>query len=223
MPHSIHTKRLNPQRARLLNAAALVSVVTLAVAGCGSSSAPTVAHLSSGKGTSSASSQGGSSDPESTTSHQQKEVDYAKCLRSHGAGDVPEPSDRLRLVNGLGGSGPNPGPPQLHSAQKACNNLLPSGGGPSPQMQQQTQERALKYAGCMRSHGEPSFPDPSGGGSGHERTGRPGSGPDLDSPQFRTAATACRQYFGPAGSKGGPVAPPSGGGGGEQSGQVVSP
>ena len=40
MPHSIHTKRLNPQRARLLNAAALVSVVTLAVAGCGSSSSP---------------------------------------------------------------------------------------------------------------------------------------------------------------------------------------
>ncbi len=197
------SRRHTPRRARLLTTAALSSGA-LALAGCGGSSGPTVAHLSSPKRLSPASSAGASSSPESTTSHQQKEVAYAKCLRSHGAGDVPEPSERLRIVNGLGGSGPNPGPPQLHIAQKACNNLLPGGGMPSPQMRQQAVERALKFSVCMRSHGEPSFPDPSGGASGHVRIGGPGSGIDLDSPQFNAAGKACRKYFGPAGSKGPP-------------------
>lgn len=176
--------------------------VALALAGCGSSSAPTVAHLPSGKGASSASYRGASSTPESPTSHQQKEVAYAQCLRSHGAGEVPEPRDGLRIVNGLGGAGPNPGPPQLHAAQEACNKLLPSGGGPSPQMQQQAAEGALRFAQCMRAHGEPSFPDPSGASGGHTRIGGPGSDIDPNSPQFRAAGEACRQDFGPAGSEG---------------------
>jgi hypothetical protein len=174
----------------------------VALAGCGGSSGPTVAHLSSPKRLSPASSQGASTSPESTTSHQQKEVAYAKCLRSHGIPGVPEPRDGLRIVNGLGGSGPNPGPPQLHIAQKACNNLLPSGGMPSPRMRQQAVERALKFSVCMRSHGEPSFPDPSGGGA--VRIGGPGSGIDPNSPQFKDAGKACQKYFGPTGSNGPP-------------------
>jgi hypothetical protein len=200
MPHSIYTNGLTPQRPRLLVAVAALVSVALALAGCGGSSSPGVARLSSAKATSSGSSEGGSSSPESTTSHQQKEVDYAKCLRSHGAGDVPEPGDGRSIVNGLGG-GPDPGPPQVKAAQRQCNNLLPSGGGPSPQMQQQMQERALKFAECMRSHGEVSFPDPPAGGS-HLRLSGAGSGVDLDSPRFKAAAETCRQDFGPAGSKG---------------------
>ncbi|HTW43590.1 MAG TPA: hypothetical protein VMD79_14890 [Solirubrobacteraceae bacterium] len=196
MRNNIHHRRLT------LTAAALLSVA-LALAGCGGSSSPSVAHLTSGKGASSAYPEGSSSVPESTTRHQQKEVDYAQCLRSHGAGEVPEPGSDRSIVNGLGG-GPDPGPPQLKAAQQQCNKLLPSGGGPSPQVQQQAQERALKFAQCMRSHGEPSFPDPSGGGSGHIRIAGPGSGIDLGSPQFKAAEQACRRYFGPAGSRGAP-------------------
>jgi hypothetical protein len=207
---TIPTERLPPRRARSLIVAALLAVA-LALAGCGGSSSPAVAHLSSGKGTPSASPQSASSAPESVTTHQQKEVDYAKCLRAHGAGEVPEPGPGKSIVNGGDGDGPNPGPPQLHAAQKACSNLLPSGGGPSPQMQKQTQERALKFAQCMRSHGVPSFPDPSGGAGGHTRIGGSGSSVDPNSPQFEAAGKACRKYFGPAGSKGAPAAAPSGG------------
>lgn len=190
-------------RARLLTAAALLSV-TLALAGCGGSSGAAVAHLSPGKGTTSASSERASSVPESTTSHQQKEVDYAKCLRSHGAGEVPEPGSGKSIVNGYGGGGPNPGPPQVKAAQKQCNGLLPGGSGPTPQLQEQMQEHALKFSACMRSHGEPSFPDPSGGGSAHMRIGGPGSGIAPSSPLFKAASRACLQYFGPAGSEGSP-------------------
>jgi hypothetical protein len=62
-------------------------------------------------------------------------------------------------------------------------------------MREQAVERALKFSECMRSHGVPSFPDPSGGG--HTRIGGPGSGIDLDSPQFKAAQKACQKYFGP--------------------------
>ncbi len=202
MPHSIHHKRLVPPVAQLLISAALLSVA-LALAGCGGSSSPTVAQLSSTKSASHATPEGGGASPESTTSHQQKEVDYAKCLRSHGVPDVPEPRDGFRIVNGRGGGGPNPGPPQFHAAQEACNNLLPSGGTPSPQMRQQVVAHALQFSACMRSHGEPNFPDPSGGG-GAMRIGGPGSSLDPKSPQFKAAQKACQQYFGPPGSSGAP-------------------
>jgi hypothetical protein len=55
---TIPTERLTPRRARALIVAALLGVA-LAVAGCGGSSGPAVAHLSPGKGASSASSEGG--------------------------------------------------------------------------------------------------------------------------------------------------------------------
>jgi hypothetical protein len=216
---TIPTERPNPRRTRSLIVAALLGVAP-ALAGCGGSSAPAVAHLSPGKGASLASSADGSSAPESVTTHQQKEVDYAKCLRAHGAGEVPEPGDGRSIVNGYGGDGPNPGPPQFKVAQKACNDLLPGGSGPNPQMQKQTQERALEFSRCMRSHGVPSFPDPNGGAGGHTRIGGPGSGIDPNSPRFRAAGKACQKYFGPAGSKRGPTASPSGRDG-EPSGQAV--
>ena len=56
--------------------------------------------------------------------------------------------------------------PAFASAETACQHLLPSGGAPS---QTATQRRAqlvagLAFARCMRSHGIPSFPDPTSGG-----------------------------------------------------------
>jgi hypothetical protein len=86
-------------------------------------------------------------------------------------------------------------------------------------MQKQAEERALKFAACMRSHGEPNFPAPefsTSGGGFHVTISGPRSGIDLSSPQFKAAQQACRQYFGPPGSKGGSLAaPPSGGEGSE--------
>jgi hypothetical protein len=205
-PEEDATRKPNPSRARPLAAAALLGV-TLALAGCGdSSSRPGVARLpsaegaASGAGASPAGRRGDGATPESTTSHQQKEVDYARCLRAHGAGEVPEPGDGRSIVNGFGDGGPNPGPPQVKAAQKQCNGLLPSGGAPGPQVREQAVERALRFAKCMRSHGQPSFPDPGGGAGGHVRIGGPGSGIDLGSPRFKAAGKACRRYFGPAGT-----------------------
>jgi hypothetical protein len=49
----------------------------------------------------------------------------------------------------------------------------------------------LRFSECMRSHGVPSFPDPSGRGI---HIG-PASGIDPASPAFRTAQSACRRLL----------------------------
>jgi hypothetical protein len=202
----------------------LAVATALVVAACGGSSDPGVAHLSSGKGASPASAEGAGSSSENKASMQQKIVAYAKCMRSHGEPDFPEPVEGRIEMKGNPGSGQNPGSPQFQAAEKQCNKLLPNGGTVSPQMQKQAEERALKFAACMRSHGEPNFPEPefsSSGGGFSIRISGPSSGIDLGSPQFKASRKACQQYFGPPGSKGG--AAPSASGGGEQSGQALRP
>lgn len=48
--------------------------------------------------------------------------------------------------------------------------------------------RALEFANCMRAHGVPSFPDPSGQGGGINLDG---SGINAQSPAFESAQRAC--------------------------------
>ena len=201
MPHSIPTKRLTPPRARLLTAAALVSVV-LTVAGCGgSSSSPGVAHLSSAKSASRASPEGGGVSPESPAGLQQAMIAYAKCMRANGVPNFPDP-------NGSGGfqvrGGFDPGSPAVRAAQAKCRHLMPPGPGSGPPPSAQTLARFLKIARCMRQHGVPQFPDP--------QTSAPPGGPpagiselsdiegvillfgstiDQQSPAFTRAAAAC--------------------------------
>lgn len=55
--------------------------------------------------------------------------------------------------------------------------------------------RALAFAKCMRSHGEPNFPDPSRKGSSVQETITSGSGVDPNSPQFTAARNACRHLL----------------------------
>jgi hypothetical protein len=62
----------------------------------------------------------------------------------------------------------------------------------------------LKFAACMRSHGVPNFPDPSGGGD-RIQIG-PNSGIDLLSPAVESAQQACKTLL-PKG--GGPPPRPS--------------
>jgi hypothetical protein len=56
-----------------------------------------------------------------------------------------------------------------------------------PQGAQGSNQQALKFSACMRSHGEPNFPDPAANGS----LTLP-SGMNAESPQFQRAAKACQ-------------------------------
>lgn len=219
-----------------LGAVALASIALL-VAGCGgSSSSPSVAHLSTGTSGDSPASGGGSSSPESRASVQQKMVAYAQCMRTHGVPEFPEPTEGKLLLHSSDKNGKvtglNPESAQFQAAQKVCGKLAPNGGKP-PSAAEQTkmQQQALKFSQCMRSHGVPNFPDPefshSGGGVGIRIGGKKGgpSGIDPNSPQFQAAQKACQSNLPkPPGAKGGPggAEVSSSGGPGESGGQAVA-
>jgi hypothetical protein len=161
MPHSLHTRSLAPPRARLLAAAACLSIAP-ALAGCGGSSSPTVARLSAGKSAPSPGSQGGGPSQESPASLQQAAVAYAKCMRASGVPNFPDPNASggflFHASRGLASS------PLFKAAQAKCHKLLPGGGLPggpgSEPPSAQTLARFLKIARCMRKHGVSDFPDP---------------------------------------------------------------
>ncbi|HEY8028522.1 MAG TPA: hypothetical protein VIE38_03325 [Gaiellaceae bacterium] len=75
----------------------------------------------------------------------------------------------------------------------ACGGSKPTpvpslGAAPS---QAQLQQSLLKFAACMRTNGEPNFPDPSSGGF----LFRTGSGVDPSSPGFTTAHAKCAKFL----------------------------
>jgi hypothetical protein len=212
---------------------ALLAGTALLVAGCGGSTSAGVAHLPSSTSGGSAPADAGKSSPESSASQQQKLVAYSQCMRTHGVPEFPEPVEGHLLIRGAVHNGRptavNPGSTQFQTAQRACGKLLPSGGVPSPAEQAKVQESALKFSQCMRTHGVPSFPDPTFGGGGRvalKVTGGAG-GIDPNSPQFKAAQKACQSILPrPLGAKGGPEGggPPStsGSGPGESAGNAVA-
>ncbi len=227
-----------------LSVVVLASAALFAAAGCGGSSSPSVAHLSSNtSSTADASSASSSPASEGGLPSQQKLVAYSQCMRSHGVPEFPEPTEGHLLIRSSDHNGHvtgiNPQSSQFQAAQKACAKLAPNGGQPpSPAEQAKMQEKALQFSQCMRTHGVPNFPDPefhSGGGIGIRIGGKKGAPGAIDpnSPQFQNAQKACQSILpGPKGAKGGalPVlaggAPPSSsgsGGGSEQTNETVAP
>lgn len=159
MPHCICSKRLTGPRVRLFGAAALLSLA-LPVTGCGGSSSPTVAHLSSVKGASSTSPEGDGSSPESTASPEQAGLAFAKCMRASGVPNFPDPKSGGGFLF-RPDAGTNPSSPGFKAAQAKCHKLMPVGGPPSTtNPSPQTLARFLRIARCMRQHGVEDFPDP---------------------------------------------------------------
>jgi hypothetical protein len=209
------------QRLRIVALAPGVAALALAVAGCGGGAkAPSVASLgttttgttpartSSGGGavgdsgpqTSSGGGSGGTTSMVGGSIQQMKR--FATCMRKNGEPSFPDPNAQGEISANI-----DPGSAQFQQAQQACRKLLPSGGTPSAAQQEQMRSHALAFSACMRSHGEPNFPDPQFGSGGRVsiKIGR-GAGIDPSSPQFQAAQTACQKDI--SGKKLG--APPSG-------------
>jgi hypothetical protein len=55
--------------------------------------------------------------------------------------------------------------------------------------------RALAFAQCMRTRGEPNFPDPTRKGGSVQETITAGSGVDPNSPRFTAARNACKRLL----------------------------
>jgi hypothetical protein len=135
-------------------------------------------------------------------------LDFAKCMRSHGVPNFPDPKVNGQGIQLLGpSSGINPQSPAFQSAQTSCQHLLPGGGPGSGPPSAQAHAQLLQISECMRRHGISSFPDPRPGsppanlGGYSAIVGHGGyllaipSSIDMSSPAFKQAATACD--FGP--------------------------
>jgi hypothetical protein len=80
-------------------------------------------------------------------------------MRSHGVPNFPDPSPGGGLEI-TPKSGVDPQSPSFQAAQEACAKFQPGGPG-FPKTSESLKQKALKFAECMRVHGEPNFPDPS--------------------------------------------------------------
>jgi len=160
--------------------AVLVAVLMLAVACGGRSKGPPVA--SAGSNTPAAD---GSSTSDSA---QHSALAYARCMRSHGVADFPDPDSQghFNAIPNLNTS------PQFQAAQQACKDLLPNNGGMNTtggHLSAQQQAQLLRYARCMRAHGVENFPDPTSTGLTLP------DGVDPNAPQFQAADHACHSLL----------------------------
>jgi len=158
----------------LLYAATVVSFV-LSVAACGASGTPSGITTNAASGNSS-------------------QFALARCMRSHGVPDFPDP----RPVTGGFSISATPGSstltvdgttfagPAFESAVKTCK--LFAGGTSPPPITASQKRAAVAFAECMRKHGVPNYPDPTfpaGGGIAQ------GLGINRNSPAVQAGAAVC--------------------------------
>lgn len=169
-----------------------LAAITLVLAGCGGASKTGVAHLSTDQSNAPVSAENGAPSAEDATSSQSRTVAYARCMRAHGAASFPEPVEGRIMIHP--GSGIDPGSAQFQAAERACEKLLPDGGGgKGEQTQAQRQQHVdgeLAFASCMRSHGVPTFPDPDSQGELKSETVK-SAGVNVHSPVVQSAAQTC--------------------------------
>jgi hypothetical protein len=120
-----------------------------------------------------------------------------QCLHTHGEQGVylshrpvsPKPGYTLIIYHGYAVQGADPGSAQLPAAMQACHHLLPLGTPASGSEQHQEFLQGVKAAQCMRSHGYPTWPDPTDQ-NGDNAQAIP-AGIDMNSPRYQAAAKAC--------------------------------
>jgi hypothetical protein len=181
-PNSRHCRR-----APILASVVAAAAFALLAAGCGGGGSPGVVT------------NGASSTTAATKTTQNgtlaSALAFARCLRSHGLPNWPDPTDRgvfdKSKLRQLGYS-----VSRVRAVEDGpCRHLLPTSPA-APTITAADRAYYLKAAECMRSHGIPDFPDPTFQ-NGNVQTNIPSS-IDQDASQFKSAATICTRLI-PAG------------------------
>jgi hypothetical protein len=149
------------RRLRPLAAFAMVALISVISAGCGSN-APSETGTASGTGTASntgsASSAGtASSGADKKLTKQEKAVKFAECIRAHGVRDFPDPNEKNQFEYGVSVT-----PAVWTRATTACKDLQPP-GTLSAKRTPKEQSASLRFAQCVRENGVKDFPDPVNG------------------------------------------------------------
>jgi hypothetical protein len=118
---------------------------------------------------------------------------FARCVRTHGDPNWPDP-------NGSGREPPSAkqeaaSNPRFPAAARACVHLLPNGGQETHAQILADQRDAVRFAGCMRTHGVPTWPDASNDPEGRPAFNPQAAGIDLNSPQVMAAAQRCQSLL----------------------------
>lgn len=166
-------QRSASRKTGLIRPAVVVSIASLLMSACGSSS--------------------GSPSTTASDSPAAAALQYASCMRKHGVAGYPDPQITTNpdgsVATAIAGPANASAAPAFHSAQKACNGILtaPSSSNHAGEPSRQV---FLAFARCLRSHGISDFPDPDPQG---QITGQMihAAGVDLKAPAFITAADAC--------------------------------
>jgi hypothetical protein len=160
---------------KIPSAVVAVATFSLLAAACGSSA--------SGPSSSAA-----NPTPAQLRQAQQDTLRFVRCMRAHGVTNLPDPTTSPHAFKNAF----NTHSPAFESAAIACRHLLPGGGR---QHQSAARSRAqvaamLAFARCVRAHGFPSFPDPTGGGElSHEMVAS--AGIDLHQPAVMRVGDLC--------------------------------
>ena len=140
---------------------------------------------------SNSSSSGGPPNQRQLQQAQQAAVAFADCMRSHGVSNFPDPTTSPReFKQSLDPTTAHA--PAFQPAVSACRHLLPRGGRHSqnPPHTQAQIAAILAFARCLRSHGFPSFPDPTSSGDlTHQMLAN--AGINLHQPGVLQAGDAC--------------------------------
>jgi hypothetical protein len=169
---------------------------------------------------------GSSSSPTSSAAKEQqaevKFADFARCLREHGieaeTAAGPGGEGHGLKIKGVGG------PAKMEAAQKACKKYQPEQQklNLSPQEKVERAEAVEKFAKCMREHGIEIHASSSEGRVAIRIGGKPGAGPNPESPAFQKAQSACQGLL-PFKGKGGKLPPiPKHPAGGSEGGSASS-
>jgi hypothetical protein len=117
----------------------------------------------------------------------EKMLAFSRCVREHGVPKFPDPDSHGSLPTL---TQQELGVPKqaMRAAQQACESVLSRGAGTgTPQQRQQKLAFGLKVAQCLRGHGYPTFPDPTGSSQALP------PGIDPSSPQFEAAQMTCEK------------------------------
>jgi hypothetical protein len=164
-------------------AAAGIAIAVALIAACGSNTASSPTAVAAGSGPTAARFQQDQADA----------VRFADCMRSDGVAGFPDPQTSPRAFKfSLGPSSGYAQSPAFERAYPECRHLLPD-GGPSSQKAAPSQRQIaaiLAFARCLRSHGFPSFPDPTSSGQlTHEMVAA--AGIDLHQPAVLRTGEEC--------------------------------
>lgn len=157
--------------------ASVVIVCAMAIAACGASNSPSVSAASG-------------------RSNSSEQLAFAKCMRSHGVPNFPDPggvtpSGPTRAVFGIAlPTTIDVNSPAFKSAMKPCLKIL-TGAAPKSGVSEARRLAALKYSQCMRNHGVTNYPDPTFIGVAEQEKPLSAYGIDAQSPAVIRAQEAC--------------------------------